>query len=365
MKDAESHRLPFGLDHSASIRDYDPMSDDVTEKNRHSPLRSLPGIRIVSTGSYVPECVVTNEDLHQRLGFDPDWIVQRTGIRERRHAPPEMATSDLAVAAAQQAIERAGVSPADIDLVIVGTFTPDMPFPSTACQVQDRLGIWAPAVDLQAACAGFMYALVTGAQYVASGSSKLALVVGADCNSRILNPKDQRTYPLFGDGAGAVLLARGRADQGLISYTLGADGSGGSLLQRPLGGSRVPLAADQLDAGGQYLQMDGRAVFKWAIRLVDDSIRDVLEHGGVRVDQVDLAILHQANIRIVHAAADALKLDRKRLVVNLDRYGNTSAGSIPLALDEAVVAGRVRPGDRIVLCGFGAGLAWGTALLRW
>lgn len=340
------------------------MSDDVTEKNRHAPMRSLMGVRVVSTGSAVPERVVTNEELFERLGFDPTWIFQRTGIRERRHAGEGIATSDLAVRAAQQALQRAGASPRDVDLVLVGTFTPDMSFPSTACLVQDRLGICAPAVDLQAACAGFMYALVTGAQFVAAGTSRLALVIGADCNSRILNPADQRTYPLFGDGAGAVLLERGDAEQGLVSYTLGADGSGGPLLQRPMGGSRMPFACDHMD-GAQYLQMDGRAVFKWAIRLVDDSIRDVLEHAHMNIGQVDLAVLHQANIRIINAAADALKLDRKKLMLNLDRYGNTSAGSIPLALDEAVAAGRVKRGDHILLCGFGAGLAWGTALVRW
>jgi 3-oxoacyl-[acyl-carrier-protein] synthase-3 len=170
---------------------------------------------------------------------------------------------------------------------------------------------------------------------------------------------------LFGDGAGAVLLAKGEPNQGLISYTLGADGSGGPLLQRPMGGSKMPFACEHLEHGGQYLQMDGRAVFKWAIRLVDDSIRDVLQHAEMSVDQLDVVVLHQANIRIINAAADALKLSRKKLVLNLDRYGNTSAGSIPLALDEAVVDGRVKAGDHVLLCGFGAGLAWGTALVRW
>lgn len=341
------------------------MSDDITETNRHAPMRRLMGVRVLATGSYVPEQVVTNEDLHVRLGFDPAWILQRTGIRERRFAPPEMATSDMAVESARRAIARAGVSPGDIDLVLVGTFTPDMPFPSTACMVQDRLGICAPAFDLQAACAGFMYALVTGMQFVAAGTSKLALVIGADCNSRILNPKDQRTYPLFGDGAGAVLLAPGTEDQGLVSYTLGSDGSGGPLLQRPMGGSRMPLSCERLADGDQYLQMDGRAVFKWAIRLLDDSITDVLKHSGLTGHDLELIVLHQANIRIINAAVDALGLERKKLLVNLDRYGNTSAGSVPLALDEAIEQGRIRSGDNLLLSGFGAGLAWGTAILRW
>lgn len=336
-------------------------------KNLYStaPLRRLTGVQIVATGSYVPDPVVTNEDLQKRLGFDAGWVVQRTGIRERREAPPEMATSDLAVRAARNALERAGVTPADVDLLLLGTFTPDMPFPATACLVQDQLGIRAPAVDLQAACAGFMYALITAAQFVSTGCSQLALVIGADCNSRILNPKDQRTYPLFGDGAGAVLLTRGEADQGLVSYTLGADGSGGPLLCRPMSGSRQPIEARLLDEGLQYLQMDGQSVFRWAVRLLDESITDVLAAADMKPADIDLAVLHQANLRIIYAATDVLGISRNRVMVDLDRYGNTSAGSIPLALDHAIDQGRIRRGDRLLLSGFGAGLAWGTAVWRW
>jgi 3-oxoacyl-[acyl-carrier-protein] synthase-3 len=341
------------------------MSNELINENRRAPLRSLTGIQIVATGSYVPECVVTNEELHARFGFDPSWIVQRTGIRERRHAPPEMATSDLAVRAARQCLERAGANPSEVDLVLVGTFTPDMSFPATACLVQDQLGIRAPAVDLQAACAGFMYALVIGAQFVATGCSKLALIIGADCNSRILNPKDQRTYPLFGDGAGAVLLAAGSAEQGLVSYVLGSDGSGGDLLCRRMGGSRTPFTQAGLDNDGQYLHMDGQAVFKWAVRLLDESITAVLEQAKLAPSDIDLVVLHQANVRIVYAATDVLGIDRKKVFLNLDRYGNTSAGSVPLALDEAYQQGRIRRGDRILISGFGAGLTWGTAVLRW
>jgi 3-oxoacyl-[acyl-carrier-protein] synthase-3 len=341
------------------------MSNELINDNRRAPLRSLTGVQIVAMGSYVPECVVTNEELHARFGFDPSWIVQRTGIRERRHAPPEMATSDLAIRASRQCLERAGVKPSDVDLVLVGTFTPDMSFPATACLVQDKLGIRAPAVDLQAACAGFMYALVTGAQFVATGCSKLALVIGADCNSRILNPKDQRTYPLFGDGAGAALLAAGSPEQGLVSYVLGSDGSGGDLLCRRMGGSRMPFSKEGFENDLQYLQMDGQAVFKWAVRLLDESITAVLNESNLAPGDVDLVVLHQANVRIVYAATDVLGIDRKKVFLNLDRYGNTSAGSVPLALDEACQQGRVRRGDRILLSGFGAGLAWGTALLRW
>jgi 3-oxoacyl-[acyl-carrier-protein] synthase III len=341
------------------------MSSELINDNRRGPLRSLTGVQIVATGSFVPEPVVTNEELHVRFGFDPAWIVQRTGIRERRHATPEMATSDLAIRASRQCIERAGVNAADIDLVLVGTFTPDMSFPATACIVQDKLGIRAPAVDMQAACAGFMYALVTGAQFVATGCSQLALIIGADCNSRILNPKDQRTYPLFGDGAGAVLLAKGEAQQGLVSYVLGSDGSGGDLLCRRMGGSRLPFTQDGLNSDGQYLQMDGQAVFKWAVRLLDESITAVLKEAHLAPADIDLVVLHQANVRIVYAATDVLGIDRKKVLLNLDRYGNTSAGSVPLALDEAFQQGRIRRGDHILLSGFGAGLSWGTAVLRW
>lgn len=338
---------------------------DEEEIIKRAPLRRLMGVQILSTGSYVPDIVFRNEDLQAKLGFDPAWIVQRTGIRERRFAPPEMATSDLGIIAAQRCIDRIGAKVSDIDLVLCGTFTPDMSFPSTACLIQDKLGIRAPAVDLQAACAGFMYALVTGMQFVATGCSKLALIVGADCNSRILNPKDLRTYPLFGDGAGAVLLAAGSQDQGLVSYTLGADGSGGNLLSRPMCGSRLPPNAELMAEDLHYLQMDGRAVFKWAVRLLDDSIREVLKDAKMTVADLSLLVLHQANIRIINAAVDVLNIPRSKMLVNLDRYGNTSAGSVPLALDEAFDQNRIHRGDNILMSGFGAGLAWGTGIYRW
>jgi 3-oxoacyl-[acyl-carrier-protein] synthase-3 len=322
-------------------------------------------VRVVGTGSYVPDAVITNDHLHERLGFDSEWIVKRTGILERRHALPHQATSDLCHEAALRCIEQAGVEPKDIDLLVLGTFTPDMAFPSTACLVQDRLRLICPAVDVQAACAGFMYALITGAAYVLSGASDLALVIGGDCNSRVVNPDDLKTYPLFGDGAGAVLLARGRPDQGIVSYSLGADGSGGDLLSRPACGSRLPPTPELLAKGLHYMHMDGRAVFRWAVAILCDTIQDVLKAAGVRPNDVDLYIAHQANIRIINAAIDVLHIPRSKVFNNLDRYGNTSAGSVPLALDEAMAEGRIRPGNLVVLSGFGAGLTWGTALVRW
>jgi 3-oxoacyl-[acyl-carrier-protein] synthase-3 len=340
------------------------MTDERTLSGRPR-CRSLTGVRVVGTGSYVPDAVVSNDHLFQRFGFDSDWIVKRTGILERRHALPHQATSDLSCEAALRCIEQARVEPRDIDLCLVATFTPDMSFPSTACMVQDRLRLTCPALDLQAACAGFMYALITGAAYVVSGASDLALIIGADCNSRIMNPTDIKTYPLFGDGAGAVLLARGRPDQGLLSYSLGADGSGGDLLSRPACGSRLPPTPEHLEKGLQYMYMDGRAVFRWAVAILCDTIQDVLRATQLNASDIDLYIPHQANIRIINAAVDVLRIPRARVFNNLDRYGNTSAGSVPLALDEAVSEGRVQPGNLIVLSGFGAGLTWGTAVMRW
>jgi 3-oxoacyl-[acyl-carrier-protein] synthase III len=327
--------------------------------------RRLTGVRVLATGSYVPDGVVTNDHLHERLGFDSDWIVKRTGILERRHALPHQATSDLCYQAAERCIESAGVKKSDIDLLVLATFTPDMSFPSTACLVQDQLKLNCPAFDLQAACAGFMYALITGATYVASGVSELALIIGGDANSRVVNPDDIKTYPLFGDGAGAVLLTRGRPDQGILSYSLGADGSGGDLLSRPACGSRLPPTPELLAKGLHFMYMDGRAVFRWAVAIMCDTIQDVMKHSGMTTDQVNLYLPHQANIRIVNAAIDVLKIPRTKVFNNLERYGNTSAGSIPLVLDEAMQEGRIKPNDLVVLSGFGAGLAWGTALMRW
>jgi 3-oxoacyl-[acyl-carrier-protein] synthase-3 len=308
--------------------------------------------------------VVTNEALAS-LGCDADWIIQRTGIRERRHAPPEISTSDMAVAAAERCIKAAAVDRSQIDLVVLATLSPDYLLPATATAVQDRLGLNCAAMDLSAACAGFMYALVTGMQFVATGSSKMALVIGADTNSRVMDPADKKTYPLFGDGAGAVLLAKGTSEQGLLSYTLGADGSGTHLLIRPAGGSRAPLNGRAPNMADWFVKMDGRPVFKWAVRLLHDSSHQVLEAAGFKTADVNLWLLHQANTRILDAAADALAIDRNKIETHIERYGNTSAGSVPIALDEALAARRFTRGDLLLLCGFGGGLSWGTALMRW
>jgi 3-oxoacyl-[acyl-carrier-protein] synthase-3 len=323
------------------------------------------GFRVLATGSYVPDSIVSNDHLHQRFGHDSEWIVRRTGILERRHALPHQATSDLCVEAASRCLEQADVNSADIDMLVLATFTPDMSFPSTACLVQDRLKLTCGAVDVQAACAGFMYAFITGAAYVASGASDLCLVIGGDCNSRVVSPNDFKTYPLFGDGAGAVLLARGRPDQGMISFSLGSDGSGGDMLSRPACGSRMPPTPELLEKGLHYMHMDGRGVFRWAVAILCDTIQDVILDSGLGSDDIDIYFPHQANIRIINAAIDVLRIPRSKVYNNLEKYGNTSAGSIPLALDEAIAEGRLRPGHLLVLSGFGAGLTWGTAIMRW
>jgi 3-oxoacyl-[acyl-carrier-protein] synthase III len=327
--------------------------------------QSLRGIRILGTGSYVPELVVTNHDLQRTHGFDPDWIVNRTGIHERRFALPHQATSDLCNQAAIRCLRAAGRDPSDVDLLVLATFTPDMAFPSTANLVQDQLKLACPAFDVQAACAGFVFALVIAAQFVGTGNSKCALVVGGDCNSRVINPGDQKSFPLFGDGAGAVLLGPGESDQGLVAYQLGSDGSGGDLLSRPACGSRIPPSAAAIEQGLHYLTMDGRAVFKWAVRILADSTLAVLAHAQNQVRDVRWFIPHQANVRIIHAATDVLGFPRDSVFKNLERYGNTSAGSIPIALDELYQQGGIRRGDLLLTSGFGAGLNWGTALWRW
>jgi 3-oxoacyl-[acyl-carrier-protein] synthase III len=249
--------------------------------------------------------------------------------------------------------------------LVLATLSPDYLLPATAPAVQDRLGLNCAAMDVGAACAGFLYAMVTGMQFVATGSSKYALVIGSDTNSRVMNPADKKTYPLFGDGAGAVLLTKGSPEQGLLAYTLGADGSGERLLVRPDGGSRAPYSPESELSSGWFVKMEGRPVFKWAVRLIEDSSLQVLQEAGFSIEDVKLWLLHQANIRILDAATDSMDIDRARIVSHLDRYGNTSAGSVPIALDEALREGRFSRNDLLLMCGFGGGLSWGTALMRW
>src|SRR5262245_12773825 len=340
------------------------MSSAELDTPLRSPLRRLTGVQIIGTGSYVPDNVVTNDALAS-LGCDADWIMQRTGIRERRHALPEQSTSDMAFEAAERCIASADIDRSRIDLLIVATLSPDYLLPATASALQDRLKLNCAAMDVSAACSGFLYAMITAMQYVSTGCSNVALVVGADTNSRVMNPDDKKTFPLFGDGAGAVLITKGSAEQGLLSYTLGADGRGEKLLIRPKGGARDWLDGSEGGGSGWFVKMDGKPVFKWAVRLLDESSRQVLAAAGFKTADVALWVFHQANIRILDAAADALAIDRAKVETHLDRYGNTSAGSIPIALDEALRGGRFKRGDLLLLCGFGGGLSWGTALMRW
>src|SRR3954452_16231788 len=327
--------------------------------------RSLTGLQVLGTGSYVPDNVVSNLDLQDSHGFDPEWIVNRTGIHERRFALPHQGTSDLCTQAAIRCLKTAACHPSEVALLVLATFTPDMAFPSTGNIVQDRLKLNCPAFDIQAACAGFIFALATAAQYVAAGTSERALVIGGDCNSRVINPGDQKSFPLFGDGAGAVLLAPGSPEQGMLAYQLGSDGSGAALLNRPACGSRMPPSVEALHQGLHYLTMDGRAVFKWAVRILADSCAAVLAKAGRSVEDVRWFIPHQANVRIIHAASDVLGFHRDVVFKNLERYGNTSAGSIPIALDELHGGGKVDDDDLLLISGFGSGLNWGTALWRW
>ena len=357
--------LPIPVDGSESAPTVAEAANKPSTFKLHRKTHSLLGVQIVGTGSYVPENRVTNEDLKRTRGFDPAWIEQRSGIIERRHAPAELATSDLCAEAGARAMRAAGVAPAEIDLLVIGTFTPDHICPSTACLVQHRLGLEVPAFDVSAACSGFMYALSTASQFIATGNAKTALVIGGDTNSRYMNPLDQRVFPLFGDGAGAVIMKRGEPRQGLVCYQLGADGGGAPLLVVPGGGSRQSASAEMIKAGAQYVQMDGRSVFKWAVRALSDTIALVLKEAGLTVQDVSLYLLHQANIRIIDAAVQQLGIPCEKVFNNIQRYGNTSGGSIPIALDEAFLEGRIKPGDTLLMSGFGAGLTWGTALFRW
>lgn len=324
----------------------------------------LTGVQILGVGSYVPEIRVRNEDLTE-LGCDPEWIVQRTGILERRYAPPGMATSDLAVEAARRCLADAHVDPSEVDLVLLGTYTPDMTMPAAASLVQEKLNLCAPAMDIQAACTSFMFALITGMQFVATGCAKRPLIIGADCNSRVCNPADPKTYPIFGDGGGAVLLGAGDRSQGLIAFSYGSDGAGFDLLYRPMGGSRCPTNQQGALNGQQYVVMEGRPVFKWAIRMLNQTVHDVLEMADLTLADISLVIFHQANMRIIQAAAKAIGIPEEKLYNNLDRYGNTSSASIPICLDEAVREGRIRRGDLILLSGFGGGLSWATGIFQW
>jgi len=323
-------------------------------------------VSITGLGAHAPEHVVTNEELSKRVDTSDEWIRTRTGIRERRFAGPTEALSDLCIPAAEQALHHAGADPDSIDLLVVATVTPDTLFPSTAAIVSDRLGLAsAAAYDLSAGCTGFMYALVQAYGMIAGGLVRRALVVGGDVLSRVMNLEDRSTCVLFGDGVGAVVLEQIADGRGFLGFELGVDGAGGAELVLPAGGSRVPASAETVAQGLHFIRMNGREVFKFATRVLVSSAEAVLEECGVAVEDVDVYVPHQANVRIMEYARQKLGIPPERMVVNVDRYGNTSSGSIPLALADALADGRLQPGKLVLMTGMGAGLTWGSALLEW
>jgi 3-oxoacyl-[acyl-carrier-protein] synthase III len=327
----------------------------------------LPSVIITGTGAYAPANVVTNDDMAKIVDTSDEWIRSRSGISERRFAADGESTSDMAVAAAAQAIDAAGIDRSEIDLVIVATMTPDMPFPSTACIVQSKLGLGnITAFDLQAACSGFIYALNTGSNMLRSGAYKKALIIGADKMSSVLDFEDRTTCVLFGDGASAVILeASDCAGVGILDSITGSDGSNPELLYQPAGGSSLPASTESVTARQHYIKMNGKEIFKLAVRVMGQVSCDILERHGYNTAQVDLVIPHQANMRIIDSLSKRIHLPMEKFHNNLDRFGNTSGASVGLALDEAFRAGRIRTGDLVLLVAFGAGLTWGSTLIKW
>ncbi|GAB4483674.1 MAG: ketoacyl-ACP synthase III [Thermodesulfovibrionales bacterium] len=322
--------------------------------------------RIIATGSYVPDRVVTNCDLEKTVETSDDWIIERTGIRERRIACDSQATSDLACEAAQKALKQAHLKPKDIDLVIVATCTPDMAFPSTACFLQDRLGIrHSGAFDINAACSGFVYGLHLANSLIRTEAHSRILLVGAEVLSRVTDWHDRTTCVLFGDGAGAVVLEGTKEKRGIVSTHIHADGRLGDLIQLPGGGSRNPATKEMLQKRLQYIKMKGNETFKIAVRTLEELASSTVERSGIDPSQLSLLIPHQANLRIIQATAKRLNLPEEKVFVNIEKYGNTSAASIPIALDEANRSGRLKDGEYVLLEAFGGGLTWASALLRW
>lgn len=321
---------------------------------------------ITGWGKYVPQRVMTNDELAQLVETSDGWIRDRTGIAERRIAGPAETTASMATAAAMAALDVAGLNGSQLDLIIVATSTPEHLFPATACLVQDALGAErAGAFDLSAACSGFVYALGQGTDAIKAGSAETVLVVGAETLSRIVNWKDRNTCVLFGDGAGAVVLQASDQPGGVLSVLLRADGSGSELLTVPAGGSKLPLTPEAIAQNMHTIQMNGREVFRFAARVMDRATREVVHKTGWTADQVDLFVPHQANIRIIESAAKSLGVPLSKFYCNIARYGNTSAASIPIALTEAVESGALHPKDRVVMVGFGAGLTWAAAAVQW
>lgn len=326
----------------------------------------MPTAQITAFGTYTPPNLLTNADLEKLVDTTNEWILERTGIHTRHIAPPEMATSDMAVEAAKQLLHRRGIEPTEVEAIIVCTVTPDMFFPSTACLVQDRIGAkGAWGFDLIAACSGFVYGLTTAANLVLAGTHKKVLVIGADTMSRIINYKDRATCVLFGDGAGAMLVeAAEDGEPGFVGFHNEIDGSGGDFLKMPAGGSRCPSSHETVDREMHYVHQEGQQVFKYAVRKMEEACRKVLQKHNVDPGEVVL-IPHQANRRIISAAAEKLGLDASRVIINIDHFGNTTAATIPLATADAIEQGRLKRGDTVLFAAVGAGFTVGANLWRW
>ena len=322
--------------------------------------------KIVSTGSYLPEKVLTNYDLEKMVETSDQWITERTGIKERRIANENQTASDLAYEASKVALGRADLNAEDIDLIITATVTGDMPFPSTACILQDKLGAKkAAAFDINAACSGFLYSLYVADSFIRSGMHKKILVVGTEVLSKITDWEDRTTCILFGDGAGAVIVEPTTEDRGIISMSINSDGSLWDLLHMPAGGSKIPASRESVDNKLHFIKMRGNETFKLAVRALEDLVIRILEENKLDPSQISLLIPHQANLRIIQATADRLGIPMEKVLINIDKYGNTSAASIPIALDEAVTSERVNEADYILLEAFGGGLTWASALIKW
>ena len=321
---------------------------------------------ISGVGSYVPERIVTNADLEKMVDTTDEWITSRTGIRARRVAASDEYTSDLAAHAATRAMQKAGVKPEEIDLIILATITPDMPFPATACIVQQKIGAYrAAAFDIEAACSGFIFGLEIGQQFIMSRTYNTVLVIGAEKLSSIVNWTDRNTCVLFGDGAGAAILQNRPDSHGLLTACMGSDGQKADLLSMPGGGSRCPASTQSVAAGLHFLRMDGKETFKNAVQAMHNAAKEVLRRCELDITQIKCIIPHQANLRIINAVSERLGATPEQVFINLDRYGNTSAASVAIALDEAVEGGRIARGDLVLLVVFGAGLTWGAAVIEW
>lgn len=326
----------------------------------------LNGAGILGTGHCVPRNIVTNADMEKFVDTSDEWISTRTGIKQRHFAPEGVNTSDLCTEAARQALEQSETAPEDLDLIIVCTLTPDMTIPSAACIVQANLGAKNAAVfDLYAACSGFAYGVITATQYIETGMYKRVLVIGAEILSRVLNFKDRNTCVLFGDGAGAAVLGPVPEGYGILGMDMGADGNGGKYLNIPASGTAILPTDEARKKGLTYVHMDGKEVYKFAVKVMGQTAEKALERAGIDKSEIDILVPHQANIRIIQSAAKRLDLPMEKVFVNIDKYANTSGASIPIALDEAHREGRIKRGDIVVLTGFGAGLTWAGMVMKW